>query len=163
LLGFELAFEGFEDPGLESFAVAGLYFTEDEAEARRTGVKDDGFGFEGFASLANFEQNAVLFFERGGGFEEAALQAQLGYARWENRLRRAFGDELGVSVKGKAQATDFSVHVARIFDGKLRVERTPEQAGRIGEHCTFGRGRLAESLDSGDNSGIEDKLVKIRS
>jgi hypothetical protein len=132
LLEFELAIEGFEDPGLESVAVAGLYFAEDEAEAGGAGVEDDGFGFEGFSGIANLEGHVALFFERGGGFEETALQAQFGHACGENRLGRAIGNDLGVSIEGKAQATDFSVHSSRLIDWKKRVERTEEQAERTG-------------------------------
>jgi hypothetical protein len=33
LLEFELAIEGFEDPGLESVAVAGFYFAKEETQA----------------------------------------------------------------------------------------------------------------------------------
>ena len=63
LLGFELAFEGFEDPVLEDVAVAGLHVAIGEADARGPGVEDDCFGFEGFSLIVNLEQDAVLFFE----------------------------------------------------------------------------------------------------
>jgi len=75
LLGLELAVEGFENPGLEDVAVAWLYLAVEEAEAGGASVEDDGFGFEGLAFIVNLEQDAVLFFERGGGFEETAQQA----------------------------------------------------------------------------------------
>jgi hypothetical protein len=75
LLGFELAIEGFEDPVLEDFARAGLYFAEDETEARWPDVEDNCFGFEGFSGVANLHQDVVLLFEGGGGFEKTAKQA----------------------------------------------------------------------------------------
>jgi len=102
LLGFELAIEGFEDPILEDVAVVGLYFAEDEAEAGWADVEDYGFGFEGFSGIVNLQGHVALFFEGGGGFEEAALQAQFGYTRRETRFGRVFGSDLGISIEGKS-------------------------------------------------------------
>jgi len=73
LLGFELAIEGFEDPVLEDFAVAGLYFAEDETQAGWPGVEDQRFGLEGFTGFANFQIHVVLFLKGRSGFEETAL------------------------------------------------------------------------------------------
>lgn len=101
LLGLELAVEGFEDPVLEEVAVAGLYFAEGDAEAGGTGVEDHGFSFEGFAGFMDLEQDAAFFFERGGGFEEAALQAEFGDAAGDERFWRGFRSDLGVGVEGK--------------------------------------------------------------
>jgi hypothetical protein len=102
LLGFELAVEGFEDPGLEDFAVAGFYFAEEQAEAGGAGVEDDGFGFEGFAGIVNFQSDMALFFEGGSGLEEAALQAEFGDTSGKNRFGRVLGSDFGVSVEGKS-------------------------------------------------------------
>jgi hypothetical protein len=115
LLGFELAVEGFEDPVLEDFAMAGFYFTEDEAEARGAMVEDDGFGFEGFAIVVNLEQDVALQFEQGGGFEETALEAEFGDAAGGDGFRRGLRSDFGMGVKGKAQTTAFSAHLERIF------------------------------------------------
>jgi hypothetical protein len=102
LLGFELAVEGFEDPVLEDFAVAGLYFAEDETEAGWPGVEDYRFGFEGFSGFANFQIHVALFVEGSRGFEETALQAQFGRPCGEHRFRRGFGSDLGIRVEGKS-------------------------------------------------------------
>jgi len=102
LLGFELAVECYKDPVLEDFAVAGLYFAEDETEAGWPGVEDHRFGLEGFTGFANFQIHVALCLKGGSGFEETALQAQLGYPSGETRFRRSFGSDFGIRVEGKA-------------------------------------------------------------
>ncbi len=131
LLGLELAVEGFENPVLEDVAIAGFDCAEDQADAGGAGIKDDGLGFEGFAVLVNPEENGVFQFKGGGGFEEAAHQAELGDASGESRAGGGFRSDLGVGVEGKSQATAFSVHSASLFHARKRVEAVEGQEMRI--------------------------------
>ena len=102
LLGFELAVEGFKDPVLEDIAEAGLYIAENETQARWPNIEDYCFGFEGFTGIANLQQYLMVLLEGGGGFEETALQAQLGYTPGNKGFRRAFRSDLCVSVERKS-------------------------------------------------------------
>jgi hypothetical protein len=132
LLGFELAVEGLEDPVLEDFAVARLYFAEDETQAGWPGVEDHRFGLEGFFGFANFHIHVALLLKGRSGFEETALQAQLGHPRGETRFRRGFRSDFGIRVEGKAQATVFSAHFSSLCHPKLQVEAVEGRETRIG-------------------------------
>jgi hypothetical protein len=131
LLGFELAVEGLEDPVLEDVSVAGLYSAEGETQAGWADVEDDGFGLEGFSGVANLQQYLMFLLEGGRGFEETALQAQLGYPPGDNGFRRGFRSDVGVRVEGKAQATAFSVHFWSLFHRDIHVERVEGRETRI--------------------------------
>ena len=102
LLGLKLAVEGFEDPVLEDVAIAGLDAAEDQADAGFACVEDDRLGFERFAVLVNPQQDAALRLKGGGGFDEAAHQAELGDTAGESRFGRAFGSDFGGCVEGKS-------------------------------------------------------------
>lgn len=102
LLGLELAVEGFENPILEDVAIAGLDCAEDQADAGLPGVEDDCFGFERFAVLENPQEDAALNIKGGGGFEEAAHQAELGDTAGDGRFGRGFGSDFGGCVERKS-------------------------------------------------------------
>ena len=99
LLGLELAVQGFEDPVLEDFAVAGLDCAEDQAEAGLAGVEDDCFGFERFAVFVNAQRDTTFKIEGGGSLDEAAHQAEFGDTAGESRLGRAFGSDFGGCIE----------------------------------------------------------------
>ena len=102
LLGFELAVESFDDPVLQGVAVASLYVTEDQADARGAGIEDDGFGFEGLSVLVDSYEDLALLVERGRGFEEAALQAEFRDTAGNHRFRGGFGCDFGCAIKRKS-------------------------------------------------------------
>ena len=80
----------------------GLYVAEDEANARRASVENNGFGFERFSSLVDSYEDVALLVERGSGFEEAALEAEFRDAAGDRRFGRCFGGDFGSSIKRKS-------------------------------------------------------------
>lgn len=130
LLGFELAVEGFEDPVLEDFAIAGLYVSKGEAKARGAGVENDGFGFKRFTRVVDRHEDVALFMERRGGFEEATLQAKLGDTPGKSRFGRTLGSDFGSGVEGKSETAGYMAHFASLFDAKRGVEAVEGQAMR---------------------------------